>query len=60
VEDLVQDSARIQKEMDERKTRGKPSHRDEKSPTRTAMNLSFSAINKVNLGIFASVSVKNY
>ncbi|XP_048768719.2 trichohyalin-like isoform X5 [Ostrea edulis] len=45
-EELAQESARIQKEMDERKTRGNPSRRDEKSPTRTAMNLSFSAINK--------------
>ncbi|XP_062613714.1 myosin-2 heavy chain-like [Saccostrea cucullata] len=45
-EELAQESARIQKEMDERKTRDHVSRRDEKSPTRTAMSLSTSAMNR--------------
>lgn len=45
-EELAQESERIQREMDDRKSKGPPIRREEKSPTRTAMNLSTSAINR--------------
>ncbi|XP_078335931.1 uncharacterized protein LOC111137182 isoform X6 [Crassostrea virginica] len=45
-EEMEQESARIQREMDDRKSTGHISRREEKSPTRTAMNLSTSAINR--------------